>query len=262
MLITADWEIIFDLLFNSDGTKKVMKNIFITILLFSLISISNAQIKSINLISDYSTALDKKLQITKADAVGALVQVKVGLFEDLNLSFISGYKLYSLNEPDVLTTWNWDFWTNRYYPKIISDLNADPNLSVEIGAVQKMDLIPIILLFSYDLKFIDDLTLSPSLGGGIYFYTRRMYATENWSKNFPQANYTLTYSYRNFAPDKKGNPLFAKAGVDITYNLLSYLEIIASTYYVKIIDTQGKMGYDLFPFDSEFSVNLGLSFKY
>lgn len=239
-----------------------MKNLFYISFLISLLSISNAQVKSIHLTGDYSSALNKRLEITKADAVGALVTVEINLFDNLNINFTSGYKLYSLNEPNVLQSWNWDFWTMRYYPKIISDLNTDPNLSVEIGAVQKMDLIPIILLFSYDLKFIDDLTFSPSLGGGIYFYTRRMFATENWSKKFPDANYTLTYSYRNFAPDKKGNPVFAKVGLDITYNLLNYLDLIASTYYTKVIETNGKMGYDMFPFDNELSINFGLSFKY
>lgn len=239
-----------------------MKNLFYISFLVSLLSISSAQVKSINLIGDYSSAINKRLDITKADAVGALVSIKINLIDNLNMNLTSGYKLYSLNEPDVLKSWEWDFWTERYYPKIISDLNADPNLSVEIGAIQKMDLIPIIILFNYDVNLYEELTISPSAGGGIYFFTRRMFATENWSKKFPDANYTLTYSYRNFAPDKKGNPVFAKAGLDITYNLLNYLDLTASTYYTKVIETNGKMGYDMFPFDSELSINLGLSFKY
>lgn len=239
-----------------------MKNFFYISFLVSLLSISNAQVKSINLIGDYSSAINKRLEITKADAVGALISIKINLIDNLNINLTSGYKLYSLNEPDVLQSWNWDFWTMRYYPKIISDLNADPNLSVEIGAIQKMDLIPVILLLNYDVKLSEELTISPSAGGGIYFFTRRMFATENWSKKFPDANYTLNYSYRNFAPDKKGNPIFAKAGFEITYCLLSYLDFTASTYYTKIIETNGKMGYDMFPFDSELSINLGLSFKY
>lgn len=238
--------------------KKIFSILFISI--FSCFSF--AQIKNITLVSDYSFAQDKRLQITKANSLGALVSVKVNLIDNFNLTFSSGYKLYSLNEPDVLKTWNWDFWTARYYPKIISDLNADPNLSVEIGAIQKMDLIPAILLLNYDFQLTDDLTITPSVGGGVYFYTRRMFATETWSKKFPDAGYTLTYSFRNFAPDKKGNPFFSKFGLDVTYNLLSYLDITASSYYVKMFETEGTVGYDMFPFSSEFSFNLGLSFKY
>lgn len=239
-----------------------MKSLLIFLYTLCLLSISFAQIKSINLISDYSVALDKRLQVTNADALGLLAQLKIELASNLNFTLNTGYKLYTVKEADVLASWNWDFWTARYYPKIISDLNADPNLSVDIGAVQKMDIIPVFILFNYELSLIKDLKLAPSLGGGVYFYIRRMYVTENWSKKFPQADYTLNYSFRNFAPDKKGNPLFAKAGVDFTYDLLNNLDITSSIYYIKIVGTKGKLGYDLFPFGSELSVNLGLSFKY
>ncbi|MCS7053174.1 MAG: hypothetical protein NZM09_05515 [Ignavibacterium sp.] len=238
-----------------------MKKIILIILVF-FNALSIAQLKSITLFSDYSFAGEKNLAITRADAVGALVQLKFNVFENFGFSIVSGYKLYSLNEPNVLNTWNWDFWTNRYYPKIVSDLRADPNLSVEIGAIQKMDLIPLIFLVNYDLTLFDDLVITPSAGAGVNFYTRRMFATETWTKKFPQANYSFTYSYRNFAPDKKGNPFFAKFGLSITYNLLSYLDVSASSSYSKIFETKKSMGYDTFPFDSEFSINLGISFKY
>ncbi len=141
-------------------------------------------------------------------------------------------------------------------------MNADPNLSVEIGAIQKMDLIPIILLDNYDLNLIENLTITPSAGARVNFFTRRMFATETWTKKFPQADYSFTYSYRNFAPYKKGNPVFAKLGLTFTYNLLSYLDLTASSSYSKIFETEKSMGYDTFPFDSEISINLGISFKY
>lgn len=237
------------------------KNIFISLFfLFSYFSF--AQLQSISLFSDYSFAGKKNLEITRADAVGALVQLKFNVFENLGFSIISGYKLYSLNEPDVLRTWDWDFWTNRYYPKIVSDLNADPNLSVEIGAIQKMDLIPVILFINYDFILFDKLKITPSAGAGVNFYTRRMFANETWTKKFPQANHSFTYSYRNFAPDKKGNPVFAKFGLSFNYNLLSYLDLSASSSYSKIFETKKSMGYDTFPFNSEISINLGISFKY
>lgn len=239
-----------------------MKKIFLLSLFISFSFISFAQLQSISLFSDYSFAGKKNLEITRADAVGALVQLKFNVYENFGFSIISGYKLYSLNEPDVLRTWDWDFWTNRYYPKIVSDLRADPNLSVEIGAIQKMDLIPLILFLNYDFILFDDLKITPSAGAGVNFYTRRMFATETWTKKFPQANYSFTYSYRNFAPDKKGNPVFAKFGLSFSYNLLSYLDITASSSYSKIFETKKSMGYDTFPFDSEFSINLGISFKY
>jgi len=239
-----------------------MKKIILISFVFLLSISTYAQLQTISLYSDYSFAGKKNLQITRADAVGALVQLKFNVYENFGFSIISGYKLYSLNEPDVLKTWNWDFWTNRYYPKIVSDLRADPNLSVEIGAIQKMDLIPVILFINYDIIPFEDIKITPSAGAGVNFYTRRMFATERWTKKFPQANHSFTYSYRNFAPDKKGNPVFAKFGLTFTYNLLSYLDLSASSSYSKIFETKNSMGYDTFPFDSEFSFNIGLSFKY
>lgn len=239
-----------------------MKKIFLISLFFSLNSLLFAQLQTITLFSDYSFAGEKNLKISRADAVGALVQLKFNVYENFGFSIISGYKLYSLNEPDVLKTWNWDFWTNRYYPKIVSDLRADPNLSVEIGAIQKMDLIPLILFLNYDLLLFEDLKITPSVGAGVNFYTRRMFATETWTKKFPQANYSFTYSYRNFAPDKKGNPVFTKFGLTISYSLLSYLDLTVASGYSKVFETKTSMGYDTFPFDSEFSINLGISFKY
>lgn len=240
----------------------MMKKTFSILILSFFSCFSLAQIKNISLVSDYSFANEKRLQITKADAVGALLSVEVNIIENFNLIFSTGYKLYSLNEPDVLNTWDWDFWINRYYPKIISDLNADPNLSVEIGAIQKMDLIPVMLLMGYDFKTFDNFTISPFAGAGVYFYTRRMFATENWTKRFPEANYQFSYSFRNFAPDKKGNPFIAKFGIDFNYDVLSSLTITASGNYSRVFETEGTTGFDMFPFISEISVNLGLSFKY
>ncbi len=79
------------------------KNIFIS-LFFLFNYFSFAQLQSITLFSDYSFAGKKNLEITRADAVGALVQLKFIVFENFSFSVISGYKLYSLNEPDVLST--------------------------------------------------------------------------------------------------------------------------------------------------------------
>ncbi len=239
---------------------KNFSQIVIGLFLFS--SVVSAQLKSVAAYTDYSYALTKRFAITNADAVGGAVKIKYSVWDNLSVGLIGGYKLYSLNEPDVLNAWGWQFWTDRYYNKIVSDLLADPNLSVVIGAVQKMDLVPAILFVEYDINVIDKLSVTPSLGCGIYFYTRRMYATENWSKNFPDANYTLTYNFRNFAPSKKGNPVFVTSGIDIEYRTFEVMSLYTSANFNYIIPTEGSMGYDSFPFDSEISFKLGIVIKY
>lgn len=239
----------------------MLKNLIILIFI-CITGISFPQLKSISILPDYSFAPSKRLEITRADAVGGIVNVRFNLIDNLNLSLKGGYKLYSLNEPDVLATWNWQFWSDRYYNRIVSDLNADPNLSVEIGTVQKMDLIPVSLIFDYKIDISQRIAVSPSAGGGVMFFTRRMYAVENWSKFFPEANYTFSYSYRNFAPDKKGNPFFISAGLLLEYNLFKTLNIFGASHFNYIIPADGSMGYDEFPFSSELSFNLGISILY
>ena len=240
-----------------------MKKIFLTVMLLSLISIQTfAQLKSVNVFMDYSFSPSKRLQITNADAVGGGVKVKFKVVDYFSIIINSGYKLYSLREPDVLNNWGWRFWTERYYNKIVSDLNADPNLSVDISAVQKMDLMPFSIDLNFELPYSDKLVFSHSIGFGVYFYARRMFAVETWSKYFPDADYTLKYSYRNFAPDRKGNPLFIRSSNEIKYKLFNDLNLFMQINISSVIPTKGSMGYDSFPLHNEISFALGISIMY
>jgi len=240
-----------------------MKKIILTIVLLSLFTFKvSAQLESISIFADYSSAPSTRLQVTNADAVGGGVKINFKVIENFSVSVNGGYKLYSLNEPDVLNNWNWVFWTQRYYPKIVSDLNADPNLSVDISAVQKMDLIPVSFSFNYKFHVVEKLEVTPAMGAGVYFYTRRMYAVENWSKYFPASDYTFNYTYRNFAPSKKGNPFFLNGNLSLQYNFFSSLSVFSVFNYTYIIPTDGKFGYDSFPLDNEISIALGLVIYY
>lgn len=240
-----------------------MKRIILQLIAFTLLNGSAlAQLKSVTAFADYSFASAKRLTIDNADAVGGGIIIKYKIAGNLNIGLTGGYKLYSLNEPDVLNTWGWIFWTDRYYNKIISDLAADPNLSVEIGAVQKMDLIPVILFAEYGFDLGGDIILTPSAGGGVYFFNRRMYAVENWTKRFPSADYSFNYQFRNFAPSKSGNPFLITSGLEIKYLLFETLSLFGSAGYVYIIPTEGSLGYDEFPFENEFSFKFGFVIKY
>ncbi len=240
-----------------------MKKFQLILFAFLLVYSNNfAQLQSISFFGDYSSALSTRLQITEADAVGSGVKIKFLIADNLAINVNGGYKLYSLSEPDVLNNWGWVFWTERYYPKIVSDLNADQNLGVQISATQKMDLIPISVSISYDFFPIDKLEITPTIGGGGYIYTRRMFAVEKWSKYYPDADYTLTYEYRNFAPSKNGSPFFISGNLNIQYKLYESLRVFTNVQYSYVIPTEGSLGYDDFPFDSELSIALGLAIFY
>jgi hypothetical protein len=109
---------------------------------------------------------------------------------------------------------------------------------------------------------IENLKITPTVGGGVYFYNRRMFAVENWSKNFPDADYVFYYSYRNFAPPKKGNPLYINSSLIVQYKMFETLNIFSNVQYNYILETDGSFGYDSFPIGSELSIALGFSILY
>jgi hypothetical protein len=161
-----------------------------------------------------------------------------------------------------LTAWGWDFWNSRYSNTIKSNIQADPALSVEVGSVQKMDLLPLIIGAEYAYRLDENLSINPSISGGIIFFTRRMYAEETWSKKFNQANYTFTYSYRNFAPEKKGNKIAVIPGCTVAYRLFENINIVTGIQYTQYVSVKSMIGYDDFPLNHEVNLSLGLDFVY
>ncbi|GAB4128624.1 MAG: hypothetical protein Fur0015_02400 [Ignavibacteriales bacterium] len=240
-------------------TKKIF---FILLIILWVNSINIAQLKSINFFSDYSTALTKRLNVTNAKAIGGGVNVEFDLGKNFSVCLESGYKLYSISQKNQLLGWGWDFWNNRYSNKIKSDLQADKNLSVSINSSQKLGIIPVILSAKYSYPLSEKFIVSPNFGGGVLFYTRTLYVIEDWSKKFPTENYTFEYSYRNFAPSKKGNPFVARGGIDINYNFMSNFWINAEASYSKIFNSGSKYGFNNFLFESELSTKFGIIFRY
>lgn len=242
--------------------NKIYAVWFIVIITFLVPKMLTAQIQSIRAFTDYSAVLGKRLNVTWASSFGGGVQIKFKLYKNVSIGLSGGYKLYSIDQTDQLWQWNWKFWNERYYNKIQSDLKADPSLSVQIGSVQKMDALPVILNIDYTYNISEKLNVVPTVAGGIMFYTRRLFAVETWSKKFDKIDYTFTYSYRNFAPDKKGNPLLISAGCDANYQLFSDISIIAGLHYTYFIPAEKGFGYSAFPFKNELNIKLGLNFLY
>jgi len=222
---------------------------------------SFAQLKSISLFSDYSSALYKKLNVGEANAFGGGANVQFDLGKNFSISFEGGYKLYSISQDNQLIAWGWDFWNNRYSNKIASDLQADKNLSVVINSSQKLGIIPVLLQLNYSYDLSSKLILTSSIGSGVYFYTRTLFVIENWSKKFPSENYVFSYSYRNFAPEKKGNPFVVSAGFDLSYEFIESFQLKAGLGYKQIL-LGSNNGDKNFLFENELTTNLGIIFSY
>lgn len=230
------------------------------VLILVLPAVVSGQIQSITTSLDYSFALSKRLNVQSAPAIGGGVEIRLGLYENISLGVTGGYASYAIDQPDELNQWNWNFWNERYYLKIQSDLRADPNLSANIDAVQSMSVIPVMLSIIYGYAAGENLTIAPKVAGGVSFFTRKLYADETWTKKFPAAGYTLTYNLRNFAPDKKGNVFVGALGCDIDYRFSGDVSLAASVQYRKYVSTSS--GFDVFPFGDECLFKLGLTFLY
>ncbi len=236
---------------------KVMKYI---LMLCFVSSVGLAQIESVTFLGNYSMPLSKRLEVNKIDAVGGGIQVKVKLVDDLSLNINAGYSLFSLSQDSAIAKWDWRYWSR--YSDFVNITLSEPAYSADLGAVQKMDLIPLYITFDYKLNLSEKIVLLPSVGAGVYFYNRRLYVTENWQKKFEDLGYTFDYSFRSFAPDKQGNPLFVTGGLNLGYYLFETFVISADFQYIHVVPTDGKLGYDLFPFENALNFNLGVRLVY
>lgn len=240
--------------------KKILSKVII--FLMFLTGLLTAQtLKDIKIYSDYSSGIDKRFLVWKAAGVGGGADINFELYEGLTLGISAGYQLFTINQDSVIQQLQWDFWEYRYKGNISVDL-TDTTIKATLSPFEKMDVMPIKLNLEYNYSPVADLTITPSLGGGIIFYTRRIYIEETWSKYYPTVGYTFIYSYRNFAPFKSGNPLFISSGLNASYKLTELFSIYGGFNYNHIIATDGDFGYDIFPFKNYYSVKLGLTFMY
>jgi hypothetical protein len=223
---------------------------------------ATGQLQSVTAFTGYSFATGKRMNVEHASAVGGGTSIRFGLYENLSFGVSFGYTLYSISQKDQLTAWNWDFWNSRYSNTIRSNIQADPNLSVQIGSVQKIDLLPVTLDLDYRFALNEETAIAPSLSAGAVFFTRRLFAIETWSKKFAAANYTFTYSYRNFAPEKKGTAFIVTPGIAAFYRLFESADIHVGAYYTQYGTVGGMVGAHDFPLDNEVNISAGLDFFY
>ncbi len=241
-------------------SKRGSVTCVLAVLLLVLPAAASGQIQSITARADYAFAMKKRLNVQSATAIGGGVEMRVKLYEGLSLGVAGAYQSYTIEQSDALAQWNWVFWNDRYYPKIQSDMRADPNLSAQIGSAQSMDAIPVMLSFIYNLEAGSDFLVAPRVSGGVVFFTRKLYVDETWTKQYPQAGHSLTYNLRNFAPDKNGNVVSLALGCDAAYAISADVKVSAGAEYRSYLSSSS--GYELFPFENECLITLGLTFLF
>ena len=276
MWISDGSEIFYVLQFNSDYYKmrsKFIKSQFIFLILFAALLLHNKtaaqNLESLTFYSSYSTAITSqlfggsdKMAVYRAEGYGGGAEFSFLVYDKFYLNLNGGYTHYTINQDSALVQWHWLFWDRRYRSRVQADLASDSTLAATITPVQSMAVIPLMLTLNYKFQPTENLFITPYAGGGILFYTRSLFINEYWQKYFGQVDYTFGYSFRNFANDKKGNPVAINGGVDITYKLSDIFRIQTKFNYLHVIKTEGSMGYDDFPYHSALNFNLGITFMY
>jgi hypothetical protein len=219
-----------------------------------------AQLHSVKLFAEYSSPNSKRLAVKNIDAVGGGIKIRFDLFDKLSLNANIAYNLYSLTQDSAIVQWDWRFWGR--YEDFIEQTLQDDLYEAGINPIQKMDAIPIYLTFSYDLELSEKISVLPYVGGGIIFYNRRLYIREDWIKQFEEIDFEFAYSFRNIAPQKSGNPLFISGGVEVSYKFAEYFSANGSVNYLNVLKTEGKFGFENFPFDKAINFNIGVGFIY
>lgn len=222
-----------------------------------------AQITSVDFLGDYVLGVSKKLAVTSANGIGGSFRLNYSISDAVSISLTTGYQSFGIDQDSMLTQWKWAFWDNRYYGSIRADLNdTSSGLSATFTPEQSMSAIPVMLTGNYQFNLSENLSLKVSAGAGVYFYVRSMYVVEDWTKVLKGINTTFKYAYRNFAPDKRGNPVMAAGGVNLSYKLIDFARVAAEFNYNYLIPTEGKLGYDEAPFKDFLNIKLGIIFSY
>lgn len=240
------------------------KNILLFIFLCSLSYSVVAQVKSISFSGDYIASFGKQMDVTKADGVGGSVRIDFQVFDFLSIGLSGGYNHFSVEQDSALEKWDWRFWDIRYRGSVSSDLKDTTfGLSAFWKPVQSIDAFPVIITINGDFTLFGALNVQPYVGGGMFFYTRNMYLEETWNRVYKNPEqYKFSYTYRNFAPSKSGNPFLVTGGLRIDYPLTEIINIMAEFSYRKIIETEGKYGFDEALFTDMMNVKLGFLFAY
>lgn len=236
------------------------------------VSVNAQSIKSVEAFSNYSVALNRYgstkqyinagMKISDANGMGGGVKVNFSVYKNYYVGLSIAYQLYSVHQDSAINKWNWLFWDTRYKGNVQDALSSDPTLSGILNPIQKIDVVPIFITFNAEYTIAHNLFVSPSVGVGMASYTRRLYLEETWQKKFDDLNYTFGYSYRNFAPNKTGNPFGISAGLNIAYEFLDGFRLHSEAGYVQFIKTPGSSGSDAFPLERIINVNLGLTILY
>jgi len=221
-----------------------------------------AQFHAVRVLGDYSAGLWRRLSTTRVEGWGGGLELRYQLTPVFGINLQAGYALFSIDQPDAIERWKWDFWIERYKGNIQATLQSDPNLSAILTPQQVLEATPLALTLSAEIPVVDRLIVGGYGGAGIYFFTKKLYIKEEWKKYYPEADYAFSYSYLNFANPKPGNPWTLLGGLEARYQLSQLFEVSGIMRGNYMIRTKGRRGYEQLPFRYLLSGSVSLTILY
>lgn len=223
-----------------------------------------AQVEAVQFTGGYVQSIADRIRVRDAHGLSAGVDLRIGLVGKLSLSVGLGYERYEIDQDSALQKWNWIFWNDRY-AGLVQSIVRGPDSSIITASLvpnQRMQAFPITVALQYPVIEGEDLSIVPSIGGGMIVFTRKLYLQETWTRYFASVDHTFGYTFEQFSNPKVGNPLFAMASLDVSVRISELLRVRAGGRFVQIIPTEGSMGYDEMPFDRSVTGRIALEFLY
>ncbi len=196
--------------------------------------------------------------INSVNGPGAGAIVKFGITSNLQAGIIGGYNNLTIDQPDPIPHWNWEFW-NRFYGNYIRDLQRDSNYVADLSYQQRLNVIPVLLMIGYQQNLGSRFKVSLSLAGGIYLLKRTLSVHERWSKRFPEKDYTFSYQFDNHANPHSGNIPGILTELEASYRIRKFTWLNLGLSFNQFFGTDKEQ---YFPFKQLLQMRLGIQFTY
>lgn len=202
----------------------------------------------------------EKLNLINGYGSGVSIRFRINKF--LAMGIECAYNNLKIDQDNAVEQWNWKFW-EKFYSTYIHDLQkSDSNYVAVLKPFQRISIIPVHLTVVACFPNKTFFTPELNMAGGVYFYKRNLWLSEQWQKNFPDLDYTYEYEFNNYAEVHEGRVYGAQVGLGGNIALSKYIKLTLMGKYHHIIQIGREENYDDFPMDSFFEFSAGVSFFY
>jgi hypothetical protein len=167
-----------------------------------------------------------------------------------------GLDRLDIAQDDAIPRWDWAYW-ERYYQRESSDLLDLPTFEAQQIPVQEALMVGAALMPAFNLER-GALSVQLAAGPSITYYSRRLYLDEEWTRHYPEIDYSFDMHFRNYAEDKTGYELGADARLGAGYRVSRIVTLTAGLSYRHLFADDASQ----LPLNDFAALQLGVAFKY